>query len=525
MPLTPYVSHMTCEYTNSSTSSTFVQQQYRGSILCDAPVARTSPVFAMKYSTSQSYKHFVAMGDEDGFVSIVNTNIEQPSCLSDHESPRRPVAQWRAHKNAVFDLSWADCDRMMYTGAGDSRVHLWDTGYAKKIATLASGSVMSVKALAVMPDSSMVVASAGRDGNIHLFDARLRRSGPVMTLFGSHVDSESFYSSTYGSQGASVTSLCFLKGPHSSIVASGAQNGDVKLWDIRYDCNPVVTHGEPLVDRDRSLVEAISDANRDRSIHHVASMRQQQSIGQRSRGVTSLSLHPDGTQLLASYIGGHHLLFDVSHPEAGPMQWFGGNKIDSFYVKSAFSPDGSHFISGSSDNNVYIWSLKDRQGTNPIVLEGHTKEVTCVAWNPDNMFQAVSAGDDHIVKVWGVDIPQEDEERHLFNPYEILQERLHGQSPQCATPLWISSHVCTLESSTPPSRQPRSSIKALKISNALWKSKTASVEGKKRRKKQMTISQLLRNSKTSVGSKVNQRRITMMHTSKDQEKGERDSIQ
>lgn len=31
--------------------------------------------------------------------------------------------------------------------------------------------------------------------------------------------------------------------------------------------------------------------------------------------------------------------------------------MSSFYVKAAFSPDGSHVLSGSSDRNAYIWQV------------------------------------------------------------------------------------------------------------------------------------------------------------------------
>ncbi len=31
--------------------------------------------------------------------------------------------------------------------------------------------------------------------------------------------------------------------------------------------------------------------------------------------------------------------------------------VASFYVKAAWSPDGSHIISGSTDRNVYIWEV------------------------------------------------------------------------------------------------------------------------------------------------------------------------
>ena len=414
----------------------------KGTILCDAGRAMTSPVFVMRFSSGRvRYRNLVALGDEEGFVSIIRTTDPVPSSLGDPSDPYRPVGQWRAHRNAIFDLDWANDDCWMYCASGDTKLSLWDTGYASRISTFDSGRT-SVKTLSVKADNYNVFASAGRDGDLYIHDARVKETGlagigdlppgvrtayrPVLKLAGPHSIVASTPSKTpkFGHSRSGVTSLCFLRGANSSVLASGGQEGRIKLWDLRYTADPVLVH-EPLVDKMKALSDALCDANQGRSIHNLASMGQPM-LSQRVRGVTSLSLHPDGTLLLASYIGGQHLIFDVNHPDKGPCQWFGGNLIDSFYVKSAFSPDGAHIISGSSDSNAYIYSLGDRQGTNPIVLTGHASEVTAVAWNPYDQCQIMTAGNDHLAKFWSVDtsLTQEKEKPQSYDPKAVLQDRL-----------------------------------------------------------------------------------------------------
>lgn len=39
---------------------------------------------------------------------------------------------------------------------------------------------------------------------------------------------------------------------------------------------------------------------------------------------------------------------------------FGGHQNSSFYVKSSISPDDQFLISGSSDQNAYIWKVSSR---------------------------------------------------------------------------------------------------------------------------------------------------------------------
>ena len=499
VPYTKYLSHLRCWMQGVDEH----QQNGPGvgSILCDAIGHRTSPVFAMEFASGALYSNMVALGDEDGYVSIVRADKDIPRNLCDDSSPNRPVGQWRTHKNAVFDLAWANQDRWIYVASGDTNVTLWDTGYAMKISTFSAGRG-SVKALSVKPDCHSVFASAGRDGDVYIHDARVRsfcqgdgefhrKHQPAIRLGGPHsmVDTRSGRNPKFGHSRSAVTALCFLDGPNSSILASGGQDGKVKLWDIRYDCHPIVTH-RPLTDLEDSTARSVRDANVDRSIRHISSMAQP-ALSERARGLTSLSLHPDGTQLLASYIGGQHLIFDVSHPEYGPIQWFGGNLIDSFYVKSSFTPDGTHIVSGSSDNQMYIWSLSDKAGTHPIVLEGHTREVTSVACNPQNPFQIVSAGDDHVVKFWSIHVDQPEEEFQGHDSYKVLQERIQGHTSPSDSRLWTDHDWCHLDT---PGYTPRdvtrhgSTSVQRNMSNVLKKAEEGT---KKRTSKQITISDML----------------------------------
>ena len=66
-----------------------------------------------------------------------------------------------------------------------------------------------------------------------------------------------------------------------------------------------------------------------------------------------------------------------------PLGAFSGHLNSTFYVKSALSPNDMYLLSGSSDNNAYIWKVSDPTAP-PIVLKGHLGEVTSVAWCPSD---------------------------------------------------------------------------------------------------------------------------------------------
>ena len=50
----------------------------------------------------------LAVADEEGYVSIVDTASELPTEMSDDWSANKPRAQWLAHRNAVFDIAWCN---------------------------------------------------------------------------------------------------------------------------------------------------------------------------------------------------------------------------------------------------------------------------------------------------------------------------------------------------------------------------------------------------------------------------------
>src|SRR5258707_1190886 len=63
----------------------------------------------------------------------------------------------------------------------------------------------------------------------------------------------------------------------------------------------------------------------------------------------------------------------------------------------AWSPDDRQIVSGSRDKTVQIWDA--RVGNTLYTYRGHTKEVYAVAWSPDGKFIA-SAGEDKTVRIW-----------------------------------------------------------------------------------------------------------------------------
>lgn len=94
-------------------------------------------------------------------------------------------------------------------------------------------------------------------------------------------------------------------------------------------------------------------------------------------------------------------LYNVLQLEKGPVKSFSGCRIESFFVKSALSPDAAHILGGSGDGNAYIWQVNKPQ-VNPIILKGHDGEVTAVDWCQSEVGKIATSSDDFTVCFWNI---------------------------------------------------------------------------------------------------------------------------
>ena len=79
---------------------------------------------------------------------------------------------------------------------------------------------------------------------------------------------------------------------------------------------------------------------------------------------------------------------------------FQGSTQNNFVSFSSFGGANENFIaSGSEDNRIYIWNVKKE--TPICALEGHSRNVNCVSWNPTVPGMIASASDDGSVRIWG----------------------------------------------------------------------------------------------------------------------------
>ncbi|KAI8927616.1 WD40-repeat-containing domain protein, partial [Entophlyctis helioformis] len=361
-----------------------------------------SPPYALAYSW-RLQQQLLAAVLESGSVCIFQTDGELG----------RPVLQWAAHDNAIFDCAWTNDNTQIITGAGDSCVRLWDVETQRCLVEYRdhSGSIKSISCSPFQPD---IFCTGSRDGRMAIWDRRVssewrlphaspadRESRPAIRIPDAHLHvvqgglrvpsttksrsrtPKPPQTATPAKHTASVTAVKFLTHKSDMVASVGSADGLVKFWDLR----AVGGAGSLNADVERSTPSKFR---------------------RRPFGFSSLSLNSAGTKLYASCLDDSIHEFNT-HGLGAAVNRFSHPtfRCSSFYIRTAISPDDSMLISGSSSTSVFLWDLHRPQST-PFLLKGHQSETTGLA----------TCSDDMSVRVWraGVDLdslPDDPGVKHL----------------------------------------------------------------------------------------------------------------
>ncbi|XP_020650256.3 denticleless protein homolog isoform X1 [Pogona vitticeps] len=339
------------------------------------------PPFGCTFSTAPDVEHILAVANEEGFVRLYDTH----ACTSSKQVFR----EWQAHSNAVFDLAWMPREHKIVTASGDQTAKVWDVRTGELLG-VCKGHQCSLKSVAFSKFERAVFCTGGRDGNIMVWDTRCNKKDgfyrQVKQISGAHNILDKQTPSKLKKKKQNVRGLApsvdfqqsvtvvLLQNEHT-LISAGAVDGVIKIWDLRK--NYTVYHQDPVPSRSFSYPGTCT----------------------RKLGYSSLVLDSTGTCLFANCTDDNIYMFSLLSLKTTPVSVFSGHQNSSFYVKSSISPDDQFLISGSSDQNAYIWKVSQPQFP-PIVLQGHLQEVTSVAWCPSDFSKISTCSDDNTVKIW-----------------------------------------------------------------------------------------------------------------------------
>lgn len=272
------------------------------------------------------------------------------------------------------------------TASGDHTAKLFDVAESeiREVRTF-YGHTRSVKTIAFRREDPSVFATGGRDGNIIIWDTRTQGGSHLgnidRTIMNSHNTNTpvkirkkcTCWSPSRPSSAKSVTGLVFKD--DNTLISCGAGDGIIKIWDLRKNYQ---LHKNVPIAKNKIPYGGTTTKN----------------------GFSSLIIDKDCVKLYANCLDNTIYSYNVGTCNPEPVMKYTGHQNSTFYVKASLSQDGTYLISGSSDENAYIWNTKYPQ---PLVrLTGHVAEVTCVAWCEQNDITLVTCSDDMSHRIWRI---------------------------------------------------------------------------------------------------------------------------
>ncbi|KAL4717930.1 hypothetical protein ACJJTC_001348 [Scirpophaga incertulas] len=265
-----------------------------------------------------------------------------------------PLQMKCMHQSNIFCLGITSDNQKIYSGGNDDMVVAHNIETRRPVEVLQHQR--AVCSLSIDPFNDRIVATAGNDGRLLLFDTR-SSTNESMVISRSR---KAFHGVMYHQQQMGI------------VVSANARDG-VALWDLRFAKHPVMryvgNHGT-------------------------------------SQNCMSVRFNSLGNHILALRRRLPPVLYSLQSPEP-VAEFYHQDYYNSCTMKSCcFAGEADQFVmSGSDDFNLYMWKIPDIDGSNiaveppHLVLYGHRSIVNQVRYNPHYCLIA-SSGVEKIIKVW-----------------------------------------------------------------------------------------------------------------------------
>lgn len=243
---------------------------------------------------------------------------------------------------------------------------------------LLPGNNTAIESVAFSPDDTMI-ASGAADGNVRLWDAE---TGVGLNTLSGHFDA--------------VTSVAFS--PDGTRVVSGAFDRMIRLWDASNgtELDTLIGHSDAVESVAFSPDGTrIVSGSRDHTVRlwNAQTGIELMTLSGHTGLVFDAAFSPDGTQIASCSLDKTVRLWDAQTGDE--LMTFNGHT--GFVNTVAFSPDGTRIASGAEDRTIRIWDVAS--GTELRSLRGDNGPVNSVTFSPDGALIAAGSNDEDI-RLW-----------------------------------------------------------------------------------------------------------------------------
>lgn len=235
------------------------------------------------------------------------------------------LSNTKGHTAAVCSVWWHPSDRnKLMSGAADGTVRMWDVNKMTQQAALIKvktarnlrGNVTAVR----FSRDGALVAAAGMDGSIQIYDTAGPHHRPTAIVANAHVEN------------TETSSLCFSTDGHTLLSRGGDHT--LKVWDIRKIETPLVavtgmqnffTNSDVLFSPDDKLIVAGTSVKKKEGSGALvfidkATLKPQRRLGVSEASVVRILWHPKLNQIVAGSADNNiHMYYDTDQSWHGAL--------------------------------------------------------------------------------------------------------------------------------------------------------------------------------------------------------------